>query len=72
MMVTGGYGAYYSVELLYITGVHLCFLPDLPLRRRQHTQTGLQICGGDYGSAQPSCITFKGINEIPWNTMNAS
>ena len=68
MMVTGGYKAPLSVELVYSTGVHLCFLPSLPSTRRLHTQTGLEICGG----GRTSCITFKGVNETPRNTINAS
>ena len=72
MMVSGGKYADYSVELVYSTGAHLCFLPDLPSKRRQHTQTGLEICGGGSGSSRTSCITFKGVNETPRNTINAS
>ena len=73
MMVTGGTShSHYSVELLYSTGVHLCYLPHLPSMRRLHTQTGLEICGGGSGSSRTSCITFKGVNETPRNTINAS
>ena len=73
MMVTGGFKTYYSVELVYSTGVHLCFLTSLPSTRRLHTQTGVEICGGGSSyAARTSCITFKGVNKTPRNTINAS
>ena len=40
-MVTGGTGATTSVELLHINGTKLCSLPNLPVARYQHSQTGI-------------------------------
>ena len=39
------------MELLYRDGSPWCSLPDLPEARYQHTQTGLEACGGRNNSA---------------------
>ena len=41
VMVTGGTGATTSAELLHINGTKLCSLPNLPVARYQHSQTGI-------------------------------
>ena len=63
-MVTGGGndGAEKSVELLHSDGTPWCSLPDLPADRFQHTQTGLEACGGVDTVSGPvdTCIKFSG------------
>ena len=39
------------MELLHGDGSPWCSLPDLPEARYQHTQTGLEACGGRNNSA---------------------
>ena len=59
ILVSGGYPAYTSVELLHTNGSRLCSLPNLPYTRRQHTQTGLTTCGGYDSPARTSCHTLS-------------
>ena len=67
-MVTGGKGpekrfkkGLTSVELLLINGTRLCALPDLPVDRWEHSQTGPITCGGGNSNSQAiSCVTFSG------------
>ena len=59
IIVSGGDGdAERSVEVLHSDGTPWCSLPDLPDQRFQHTQTGLEACGGLY--TETSCIKFSG------------
>ena len=60
MLVTGGVVSPIeeSVELLSIKGTRLCFLPNLPAERENHSQTGLVTCGG-FRAGSLSCITFS-------------
>ena len=60
-MVTGGHdtNANTNVELLHSNGTRLCSLPNLPVFRYLHSQTGLLICGGGNDPRQRSCITFS-------------
>ena len=64
IMVTGGGndGAEKSVELLHSDGTPWCSLPDLPADRFQHSQTGLEACGGVDTVSGPvdTCIKFSG------------
>ena len=49
IIVTGGIpseSAGTSGELLHSDGSPWCTLPDLPEARYDHTQTGLEVCGG--------------------------
>ena len=57
-MVTGGQGASKSVELLDVRGGSICDLPDLPTDKKQHTQNGVHICGGNGGRNWNSCESF--------------
>ena len=67
-MVTGGKGpekrfkkGLTSVELLLINGTRLCALPDLPVDRWEHSQTGPITCGGGNSNSQAiSCVKFSG------------
>ena len=62
IMVVGGDGVTSSgtsVELLHSNGTHLCSLPNLPSKRRGHSQTGLTCCGGWDSPAFTSCLTFN-------------
>ena len=62
-MVSGGYNGYdiTSVELLFLNGTRLCALPDLPVARYAHSQSGPLACGGGRGgSERTSCVTFSG------------
>ena len=59
IIVTGGYGAETSVELLLDDGSPWCRLPNLPGPMQGHTQSGLVACGGGGGSGT-SCVTFTG------------
>ena len=58
-MVTGGNTAETrkSVELLSTDGTRLCSLPNLPVGRFHHTQSGLITCGGSPQTT--SCVTFS-------------
>ena len=58
IIVTGGVdgGDYTSVELIRGDGT-TCTLPSLPQRRYDHTQVGLEACGG--GNTETSCVTFS-------------
>ena len=58
ILMTGGSGAYTSVELFNPTTGQSCELPSLPDNRLYHTSAGLEICGGGYGT-WTSCITFS-------------
>ena len=61
-MVTGTGGALTSVELLFLNGTRLCFLPNLPTGRRSYSQNGLITCGGndkDLTRNHKSCVTFS-------------
>ena len=61
-MVTGTGGALTTVELLFINGTRLCFLPNLPTALRSYSQNGLITCGGndkDLTRNYKSCVTFS-------------
>ena len=60
ILLTGGSGTEVAVELLHTNGTRLCSLPDLPIKRYSHTQTGVTACGGsgDY-AASSSCLTLS-------------
>ena len=58
IIITGGYGASKSVEVLKEDGSYWCSLPDLPNNRYHHTQSGLILCGGK--DTRTSCLTFTG------------
>ena len=63
VMVSGGYNGndLTSVELLFLNGTRLCALPDLPVARYYHSQSGPLACGGGRGdSERASCVTFSG------------
>ena len=58
--MTGGYGAEESAEVILEDG-STCTLPDLPPSgRRQHSATGLTLCGGlgDEDNTETTCSTF--------------
>ena len=45
------------VEALSSDGSPWCSLPDLPKKRRDHSQTGLEACGGK--DTEVTCVHFK-------------
>ena len=47
-----------SVETLHSDGTPWCSLPDLPRNRQDHSQTGLEACGGK--DTEDTCVHFKG------------
>ena len=47
-----------SVEALSSDGTPWCSLPDLPRNRFDHSQTGLEACGGM--DTDVTCVHFKG------------
>ena len=49
-----------SVEAIGEDGSSNCSLPDLPGRRRYHTQTGLEICGGQFNPNSCLSLTSAG------------
>ena len=50
-----------SVEVLHSDGTPWCSLPDLPVARSHHSQTGLLTCGGvSYKPGPSSCTKFSG------------
>ena len=48
-----------SVEILHANGSYWCSLPDLPDKRKNHTQSGLVTCGGIGSDIWTSCLTFS-------------
>ena len=59
ILVTGGVGAWTSVEVLSGAGTPLCTLPPLPTGRSGHTQDGLLTCGGYYIATRTTCIKLS-------------
>ena len=59
--MSGGYGAEESAEVILEDG-STCTLPDLPPPgRREHSATGLTLCGGVGDEDTPTtCSTFTG------------
>ena len=55
------------MELLHSDGSPWCSLPDLPESRWDHTQTGLEACGGDhtYPDSYTTCVQFLGGSWTP-------
>ena len=65
--MTGGAGAEESAEVILEDGRTCTMTPDLPPPgRRQHSATGLTLCGGfsDDENTPSTCSTFTG----QWNT----
>ena len=56
-----------SVEIIGEDGSSICSLPDLPGRRRYHTQTGLEICGGQFNPNSCLSLTSAGVWEVTRN-----
>ena len=56
-----------SVEAIGEDGSSNCSLPDLPGRRRYHTQTGLEICGGQFNPNSCLSLTSAGVWEVTRN-----
>ena len=52
-----------SVEVLLGDGTPWCTLPGLPEGRHQHSQTGLEACGGM--NTPTTCVRFSGGSWIP-------
>ena len=53
------------MELLHEDGSPWCSLPDLPFGRDYHSQTGLEVCGGnDANNTFKACLRFGGGS---WN-----
>ena len=63
------YGGDYdkSVEVLRKDGTW-CSLPNIPENFHSHTQTGLEICGGE--TSPSSCIKFSGGKWKPSHKLN--
>ena len=59
ILITGGYGALQSAELLMPWSGATCRLPSLPDPRRYHTQSGTRICGGWASSVMRSCLQWS-------------
>ena len=64
ILTTGGFkwnnGFEKSVLVRHSNGSSWCTLPDLPIGRFGHTQSGLEACGG---SQPKNCVTFfKGLS----------
>ena len=64
ILISGGFGAESSVEVLHGDGSPWCSLPDLPEDRCDHTQTGLEACGG-WWSAQTTCVRLEAGSWTP-------
>ena len=70
--MTGGYSAEESAEVILEDGRTCTMTPDLPPPgRRQHSATGLTLCGGLGGES--TCSTFTGqwetshkLNKTRW------
>ena len=57
IVVSGGYGAFSSVEVFVPSTGELWDLPDLPRERWSHTMESLTLCGGT--NAWTSCNTLS-------------
>ena len=58
IIISGGVGAWRSVEILRDNGSYWCALPGLPDDRLDHSQSGLMACGGG-DDTMTSCVTFS-------------
>ena len=58
-----------SAEAIGANGSSICSLPDLPGTNnyRGHTQTGWEICGGDYNRKSCLSLTSTGVWEVSRN-----
>ena len=56
ILVTGGMGTEKSTEVLSTNGSSICFLPEMPQSKEDHTQTGLTACGGS--DSRRNCVKF--------------
>ena len=54
-----------EVEVLHSDGSPWCSLPDLPVDRSEHSQTGLEACGGCCGSAYSTCVRLEAGSWTP-------
>ena len=67
--MTGGFGnanwTSVEVEVLHSDGSPWCSLPDLPNGRDEHTQTGLEACGGDSSTVQTTCVRLEAGSWTP-------
>ena len=69
--MTGGQGgpghgpALTKTEVLHSDGTPWCSLPDLPVDRSEHSQTGLEACGGDSSTVQTTCVRPSGDSWTP-------
>ena len=59
ILITGGYGASQSAELLHPWSGASCELPALPDQRKYHTQAGARLCGGWGSSTARSCLQWS-------------
>ena len=53
-----------SAEVISTNGTSICGLPQMPISKDRHTQSGLTACGG-YGSER-NCIKFQSGS---WTTL---
>merc|ERR1719347_139980 len=67
ILISGGYPAWSSVEVLNPSSGKTCSLPSLPDEREAHTSTGLTLCGGVLTST--SCITFSSGEWVTSHTL---
>ena len=63
ILITGGDYVGDKVEVLHGDGSPWCTLPRLPQIRVQHSQTGLETCGG--GGAGMGCVKLTGGSWTP-------
>ena len=59
ILITGGYDAYSSAEVFLPSTSTSCQLPGLVVKRREHTQDNLLLCGGYSDEALTSCEKFS-------------
>ena len=53
------------MELLHSDGSPWCSLPDLPESRWDHTQTGLEACGGGGSAPRTTCVRLEAGSWTP-------
>ena len=68
IVLSGGYGALTSVEVIDPSTGQSCSLPSLPEERQSHTMDGLLICGG-YRPSDTTCLSFSSGGWITSNTL---
>ena len=69
IILSGGWGAWTSVEVFVPSTGLSCSLPALPDQRSYHTMDSLLICGGWDSSTATTCLSFTSGQWITSHTL---